>query len=70
MDLVGQTDEEKMGIKYSQIAEMIETGSTDEDVKNKIINRYKATLHKRQLVPVYKFDRKNYLLKENNDETR
>ena len=28
-----QTDEEKMGIKYSQIAEMIETGNTDEKAK-------------------------------------
>lgn len=59
-----------MGIKYSQIAEMIDTGETDEDAKKEIIRRYKSTLHKRQLVPVYKFDRKNYLLKENNDETR
>lgn len=63
MDLVGQTDEEKMGIKYSQIAEMIETGNTDEEAKKEIIRRYKASMHKRQLVPVYKFERKNYLFK-------
>ena len=57
-----QTDEEKMGIKYSQIAEMIETGDTDENVKEKILKRYNASKHKRNLVPVYKFERKNHLL--------
>ena len=58
----GQTDEEKMGIMYSQIAEMIETGDTVEEAKKEIIRRYKASMHKRQLVPIYKFDRKNYLM--------
>lgn len=57
-----QTDEEKMGIKYSQIAEMIETGDTDEKAKVEILRRYNASKHKRTLVPVYKFDRKNYML--------
>lgn len=57
-----QTDEEKMGIKYSQIAEMIETGNTDEKAKVEILRRYNASKHKRTLVPVYKFDRKNHLL--------
>ena len=57
-----QTDEEKMGIKYSQIAEMIETGNTDEKAKIEILRRYNASKHKRTLVPVYKFDRKNHLL--------
>lgn len=57
-----QTDEEKMGIKYSQIAEMIETGETNEDAKAEIIKRFKRSKHKRQLVPVYMFERKNYLL--------
>ena len=57
-----QTDEEKMGIKYSQIAEMIETGNTDEKAKIEILRRYNASKHKRTLVPVYKFDRKNYML--------
>ena len=57
-----QTDEEKMGIKYSQIAEMIETGETDEKAKVEILRRYNASKHKRTLVPVYKFDRKNHLL--------
>ena len=57
-----QTDEEKMGIKYFQIAEMIETGNTDEKAKVEILRRYNASKHKRTLVPVYKFDRKNHLL--------
>lgn len=59
--LGGQTDEEKMGIKYSQIAEMIETGKTDEMAEKEIIKRYNASKHKREAVPVYTFERKNYL---------
>ena len=55
------TDEEKMGIKYSQIAEMIEVGDTDENAKKEILKRYNASKHKRALVPVYKFDRVNFL---------
>lgn len=60
--LGGKTDEEKMGIKYSQIAEMIETGHTDENAEKEIIRRYRNSIHKRRLVPVYTFDRKNYLM--------
>ncbi len=59
--LGGKTDEEKMGIKYRQIAEMIEKGETEEQAKEEIIKRYKSSKHKRELVPVYKFERKNYL---------
>ncbi len=59
--LGGKTDEEKMGIKYSQIAEMIETGITEENVKKEILKRYHASKHKRELVPVYTYERKNYL---------
>ena len=51
-----QTDEEKMGIKYSQIEEMIEMGNTEEEAKEEII-----TKHKRSLVPIYTFERKNFL---------
>ncbi len=58
-----ETDEEKMGIKYSQIEEMIETGSTEEKAKEEIIKRYKSSKHKRSLVAVYTFERRN-LLKE------
>lgn len=59
--LGGLTDEEKMGIKYSQIAEMIEMGRTDEDAQMEIIKRYKNSKHKRNLVPIYKFERNNFL---------
>ena len=55
------TDEEKMGITYKQIEEMIETGNTDEKAKEKIIQKFKASKHKRRLIPKYMFDRKNYL---------
>ena len=58
--LGGQTDEEKMGIKYSQIAEMIENGNTeDERAKEEIIRRYKNSKHKRSLVPVYNLSTEN-----------
>lgn len=57
------TDEEKMGIKYSQIAEMIENGNVeDEEIKEKIIKRYRVSKHKRKDVPTFDFERKNYLL--------
>ena len=59
--LGGQTDEEKMEIKYSHISEMIETGTTEEIAKQEIIKRYKNSKHKRELVPIYTFERKNYL---------
>lgn len=59
--LGGQTDEEKMGITYHQIAEMIETGNTDESVKQEILRRYQNSKHKREAVPVYTFKRKNFL---------
>lgn len=61
--LGGKTDEEKMGVKYSQIAEMIETGDIEDDIaKDNILKRFNASKHKRAGVPTYKFDRKNCLL--------
>ena len=42
--LGGQTDEEKMGIKYSQIEEMIETGNTDELAKEIILKKFNIGL--------------------------
>ena len=60
--LGGQIREEKMGIKYSQIEELIETGNTDEDAKQNILKRFNSSKHKRTVVPIYKFDRINYLL--------
>lgn len=62
--LGGLTDEEKMGIKYSQIAEMIETGDTEKEAKKEILKRFNASKHKREAIPVYRFDRKNYLMEE------
>lgn len=62
--LGGLTDEEKMGVKYAQIEEMIETGNTDEIAKKEILKRYENSKHKRSLVPVYKFERKNFLIRE------
>ena len=62
--LGGLTDEEKMGIKYSQISEMIETGDTEKDAKKEILKRFNASKHKREAIPVYRFDRKNYLMEE------
>ena len=58
----GQTDEEKLGVTYKQIEEMIETGNTEKEAKEKILDNFKKTLHKRKPVPKYTFERKNYLL--------
>ena len=61
--LGGKTDEEKMGIKYSEVADMIEKGDTENNnSKNEIIRRFKSSIHKRALVPKFYFDRENYLL--------
>lgn len=61
--LGGKTDEEKMGVRYSQIAEMIETGDiADKIAKENILKRFNSSKHKRDGVPTYKFDRKNCLL--------
>lgn len=59
--LGGQTDEEKMGITYKQIAEYIETGKTDVEAVDIIKKRNNASKHKRNPIPVYEFDRKNFL---------
>lgn len=64
--LGGKTDEEKMGVKYSQIEEMIETGNTEEKARKKIIQMYKNSEHKRKEIPVYEIERVNYLKNENN----
>ena len=55
------TDEEKMGVTYKQIAELIETGKTDKDAMENILKRNRNSKHKRELVPIFKFERKNYL---------
>ncbi len=62
--LGGQTDEEKMGITYHQIAEMIETGHTkDAWAEQQILRRFYGSKHKREPVPVYEFVRKNFFKK-------
>lgn len=60
--LGGKTDEEKMGVTYQQIEEMIETGETEENAKREIIKKYNASKHKREKTPCYTFERKNYLM--------
>lgn len=59
--LGGQTDEEKMGVTYKQIAEYIETGKTDSIAMQNIERRNKASKHKREPIPVYKFEREKHL---------
>ncbi len=59
--LGNQTDEEKMGITYKQIEEYIETGKTDIEVIEKIEKRNKISKHKREAIPVYNFERINFL---------
>lgn len=59
--LGGQTDEEKMGVTYKQIAEYIETGKTDSKAMENIEKRNKFSKHKREPIPVYKIERKMYL---------
>lgn len=58
-----KTDEEKMGIKYRQIAEMIETGDTEEKAKKEILRMHQNSKHKRNIIPIYTFERENYLNK-------
>ena len=57
-----ETDEEKLGVTYKQIAEMIETGETEGEAKSIIIEKFRTSSHKRRNVPKYTFKRKNYLL--------
>lgn len=59
--LGSKTDEEKMGVSYKQIAEFIETGKTDIEAIDIIKRKNEISKHKRNLVPIYEFDRKNYL---------
>ncbi len=62
--LSGKTDEEKMEVKYSEIEEMIETGNTNKEAKEKILEMFEASNHKREKVPIYTFERKNYLIEK------
>lgn len=60
-----KSDEEKMGITYKEIAEYIETGKTTEEKMPLIEKRYVNSKHKREKIPTYNFDRKNYLTEKN-----
>lgn len=51
--LSGQTDEDKLGVKYKDIASYIEGEELEEEVKNKIEKLHKNSLHKFN-IPVYK----------------
>lgn len=48
-----QTDEEKLGVTYKQIAEYIETGTTEEKALEIIKRKEKASEHKRKPIPIY-----------------
>lgn len=45
----GQNDEDELGIKYKDIITFLKGESIDKNVKNKIISRYIATEHKRNM---------------------
>lgn len=55
------TDEEKMGVTYKQIAELIETGKTDLDAMEIIKRQNIVSSHKRKQVPIYEFERDMHL---------
>lgn len=59
--LSDKSDEEKMGITYKEVAEYIEIGKTNEEKMKKIEKRYMNSKHKREKIPTYDFERKNYL---------
>ncbi len=60
--LGGQTDEEKMGVTYNQIAEYIETGKTEKNAMEIIEKLNNLSKHKRKPIPIYKFERTNFLI--------
>ena len=51
--LSGMTDEEKLGVKYDDIAKVIENGYVDSEVKEKIMNLHNRNRHK-FITPVFK----------------
>lgn len=51
--LGGQTDEEKLGVTYKQIAEYIETGTTEEKALEIIKRKESISEHKRKPIPIY-----------------
>ena len=63
--LSGKSDEEKMGVTYKEIAEYIETGKTECEKMKKIDKMYMQSKHKREKIPTYNFNRKNYIKEKN-----
>ena len=63
--LSGKSDEEKMGVTYKEIAEYIETGKTECEKMKKIDKMYMQSKHKREKLPTYNFNRKNYIKEKN-----
>lgn len=63
--LSGKSDEEKMGVTYKEIAEYIEKGKIESKKMKKIEKLYMQSRHKREKIPTYNFNRKNYLKDEN-----
>jgi NAD+ synthase len=48
-DNPGQTDENNLGIKYTEIDDFLEGKAVDDTVADALVARYRATEHKRQL---------------------
>jgi NAD+ synthase len=48
-DNPGQTDENNLGIKYTEIDDFLEGQAVDDTVADALVARYRATEHKRQL---------------------
>ena len=63
--LSGKSDEEKMGVTYKEIAEYIETGKTECEKMKKIDKMYMQSKHKREKIPTYNYNRKNYNKEKN-----
>lgn len=53
-DFGAETDEEKMGVTYKQIADYIENNVIEENAIRIIEKMHKASEHKRNPIPVYK----------------
>ena len=53
--LSGMSDEEKIGVKYSDIAKVINGEEVDEEIKDKVLKKHKANQHKFN-IPTYKKD--------------
>lgn len=58
--LSGDTDENKMGLKYHHLDELIRTGKHNEDYEQ-IMKLHKSSHHKRIGIAKYKTEMKNYL---------